>query len=87
MPDGHDDHVEVTPFPVLTSGQRLFFEVNGYVVVENTLAPDEIQRTKDALLELRRKFEDSGDPLNFNLNTSACPPVGRTCPTRHGCGR
>ena len=68
MPDGHDDHVEVTPFPVLTSGQRLFFEVNGYVVVENTLAPDELQRTKDALLELRRTFAESGDPLNFNLH-------------------
>ena len=68
MPDGHSDKVEVSPFPALTPGQRLFFEVNGYVVVENTLGPDELQRTKEALLALRRKFAESGDPLNFKLN-------------------
>ena len=31
-------------FSALTPGQRLFFEVNGYVVVENTLIPDEVDR-------------------------------------------
>ncbi len=59
---------EVPPFPALTPGQRLFFEVNGYVVIENTLTPQETRRTKDALLNLRRTFAESGDPLSFNLN-------------------
>ena len=68
MSSGHKVNIALSPFPALTPGQRLFFEVNGYVVVENTLTLDEIQQTKDAILDLRRTFADSGDPLNFNLN-------------------
>ena len=51
----------------MTPGQRLFLEVNGYVVLENTLTPDEVQLTRDALHELRRKFDASGDPLNHKI--------------------
>ena len=68
MSSGQNVNIDLTPFPALTPGQRLFFEVNGYVVVENTLTPDELEQTKDAILELRRTFADSGDPLDFNLN-------------------
>ena len=32
-------------FPALTPGQRLFFEVNGYVVIENTLTAGEVARS------------------------------------------
>ena len=62
MSSGQNVNIDLTPFPALTPGQRLFFEVNGYVVVENTLAPDEVQQTKDAILELRRTLAETGDP-------------------------
>ena len=35
-----DSNDSLLPFPALTSGQRLFLEINGYVVVENTLTND-----------------------------------------------
>ena len=47
---------EVSPFPALTPGERLFFEVNGYVVIENTLSEDEVERIREALHELKRRF-------------------------------
>jgi hypothetical protein len=72
MSGGSNGNGSVSPFPALTPGQRLFFEVNGYVVIENTLTPDEVRRTKDALVELRSKFKDSGDPSKFNLNGCRC---------------
>lgn len=41
------------PFPALTPEQRYHFDVFGYVVVENTLSRDQIERLKEALGRLR----------------------------------
>jgi len=56
------------PFPALTPGQRLFLDVNGYVVVENTLTQDEVGRTRDALFEIKRQFEASDAPTEHRIN-------------------
>lgn len=62
------DDGTVTPFPALTPGQRLFLEVNGYVVVENTLSADEVGRIRDALYALQREFQASDDPLSHRVH-------------------
>lgn len=55
-------------FPALTPGQRLFLEVNGYVVIENTLNDDETGRMLEALQRLKRQFEAADDPEAHRVN-------------------
>ena len=50
------------PFPALTSAQRYHFDVLGYVVIENTLTAEETAAVLDALQNLKREFEATGDP-------------------------
>ena len=50
------------PFPALTPAQRYHFDVFGYVVVENTLTDEETAAVLDALQNLKREFEATGDP-------------------------
>lgn len=57
-----------TPFPAMTPGQRLYFEVNGYVVIENTLTREEIERYRDALYRLRDTFLAADDPDELSIN-------------------
>jgi hypothetical protein len=45
------------PFPALTPEQRLFLEINGYVVVENTLSRDEVGTLLDGIRKVRRDLE------------------------------
>ncbi len=49
-------------FPALTPAQRYFLDVNGYVVVPNTLTIDEIGRLQEALQRLKRDFLDRDEP-------------------------
>jgi ectoine hydroxylase-related dioxygenase (phytanoyl-CoA dioxygenase family) len=49
------------PFPALTPAQRLYLDVNGYVVVENTLTGDEISRCKEAVYRLRDRLVKLGE--------------------------
>ncbi len=60
---------KLSPFPAMTPGQRLYLDVNGYVVVENTLTHDEVNRQRDAIYELRQKFFDAEDPLKHSIGT------------------
>jgi len=60
---------KLTPFPVLTPGQRLYLDINGYVVIENTLTNDEVNRLRDAIYELRQKFFDAEDPIKHSIGT------------------
>ena len=41
------------PFPALTPAQRYHLDVNGYVVIENTLSEDEVSRMLEALYRLQ----------------------------------
>ncbi|MEZ4866216.1 MAG: phytanoyl-CoA dioxygenase family protein [Caldilineaceae bacterium] len=50
------------PFPALTSAQRYHLDVNGYVVVENTLTTAEVTRLREALQQLKRDLIATGDP-------------------------
>ena len=50
------------PFPALTPAQRYHFDVFGYVVVENTLTPEETSAVLEALQNLKREFEAIGVP-------------------------
>ncbi len=52
----------VRPFPALTPEQRVFLDIYGYVIVPNTLTPDEIGGAKEALLKLKR---DLGLKISF----------------------
>jgi len=54
----------VRPFPALTSEQRLYLDLYGYVIIPNTLTPDEVGRTKEALHKLKRDLEGAIDPNN-----------------------
>ena len=49
-------------FPAMTPAQRLHFEVNGYVVIENTLSAAECEELLEALEELRARFEAEENP-------------------------
>jgi len=40
------------PFPALTSAQRLYLEINGYVVVPGVLSGDECGQLNEALQKL-----------------------------------
>ncbi|MYB48685.1 MAG: hypothetical protein F4X72_05365, partial [Dehalococcoidia bacterium] len=50
------------PFPALTPAQRYHFDVFGYVIIENTLTVDETSAVLEALQNLKREFEATGDP-------------------------
>ena len=50
------------PFPALTPSQRYFLDVNGYVVVENTLDEGEVGRLYEALQRLKRDLLKTGEP-------------------------
>ncbi len=49
-------------FPAMTPAQRLYFEVNGYVVIENALTAAECEELLAALEELRARFEAEENP-------------------------
>ncbi|HYF52615.1 MAG TPA: phytanoyl-CoA dioxygenase family protein [Planctomycetota bacterium] len=55
------------PYPALTPEQRYYLDVNGYVVVPNTLTADEIRETKDALHQLKRELLATGDPSKIRV--------------------
>ena len=50
------------PFPALTPAQRYHLDVYGYVVVENTLREDEVNRLLDAMYRLRDELLAAPDP-------------------------
>jgi len=52
------------PFPALTPAQRYHLDVNGYVIIENTLTEEEVGALLNALQKLKRDFEATGDPAN-----------------------
>jgi ectoine hydroxylase-related dioxygenase (phytanoyl-CoA dioxygenase family) len=54
------------PFPALTSAQRLHLDINGYVVVPNTLTGDECGVLIEALQKLKRDLAAAGNPLSWN---------------------
>ncbi|MBA3708136.1 MAG: phytanoyl-CoA dioxygenase family protein [Planctomycetes bacterium] len=59
------------PSPALTPAQRLYLDVNGYVVIPNTLSADEVGALMDAIHHLKRELE-SVPPGTFIRN--ACLP-------------
>lgn len=52
----------IRPFPALTPAQRYHLEVYGYVVIENTLTPDETNRLLEAMLRLKRDLLATVNP-------------------------
>lgn len=58
------------PFPALTPAQRFHLDVNGYVVVEQTLTGGETGRLLDAMYRLRRELLDSTDPSKAEVRRS-----------------
>lgn len=60
--DPMSDQPFVRPFPALTPAQRYKLDVYGYVVIENTLTPDEVGEAHEALLKLRSEIKSVMDP-------------------------
>jgi len=58
------------PFPALTQAQRLHLDIYGYVIVENTLTSDEVERTREALQKLKRELIATGDPAHARVRGS-----------------
>ena len=63
------------PFPALTSAQRLHFEIYGYVVIEKLLDANEVARIRDALQNLKRRFEATGNP--YHTSYKGCSASGK----------
>ena len=58
------------PFPALTTAQRYHLEVHGYVVVENVLTSQEINRLYDLMHELKAEFMARDDPWNATIRSA-----------------
>lgn len=71
------------PFPALTPAQRYHFDVHGYVVIEQILDADEIERLYDALHTLKRELLETGDSAKNPVRGAFMDPVG---PYMHGFG-
>ncbi len=54
------DRAFTRPFPALTATQRIQYELLGYVVLENTLTPSEVDELRTAILELEQRVH-AGD--------------------------
>lgn len=65
------------PFPALTPAQRYHLDVFGYVVVDNTLTPEETGRVLGALQRLKRDFESAPDPTAIRVRGAH---MGSYCP-------
>ena len=65
MADEQSDFVR--PFPALTSAQRYHLDVFGYVVVENTLTPEEVERILEAMCRLKRDILAVADPAKARV--------------------
>jgi len=55
------------PFPALTSAQRLYLEINGYVVVPGVLSGDECGQLNEALQKLKHDLIATGDPQHTRV--------------------
>jgi hypothetical protein len=64
-----DESYDVTtPFPALTPEQRYYFDVFGYVIIENTLPQAEIDVLKDVLAQLKRDVLGGGEVGNILIH-------------------
>ena len=58
------------PFPALTPPQRLYFDVFGYVVIENAISENLTNRILSSLHCLKNEFLDTEVPLNATIRGS-----------------
>ena len=49
------------PFPALTPSQRLYLDVNGYVVIENVLKDEEVGALLDKIYEIEAAYHRTGE--------------------------
>ena len=64
--------VQPNPFPALTPAQRLHIEIYGYVIIENVLSQEQVNRLKDALYGIEDDFRRTGElpgPNCFHTST------------------
>ncbi len=62
---------KTTPFPALTSAQRLHIEIYGYVIIENLLSQEEVGTLKDKVYEIEDLYRRTGEQPGPNCwNTS-----------------
>ncbi|MEE2708756.1 MAG: phytanoyl-CoA dioxygenase family protein [Gemmatimonadota bacterium] len=47
-------------FPALTPSQRLYLDINGYVIIENTLSQEEVGRLRDTTYRIEADYHRTG---------------------------
>ncbi|MBI4552593.1 MAG: phytanoyl-CoA dioxygenase family protein [Candidatus Latescibacteria bacterium] len=52
--------VSIKPFPALTPAQRLYLDINGYVVIENVLSKAEVDKLLDTIYKIERVYRETG---------------------------
>ena len=63
--------VETRPFPALTPEQRLYLDINGYVIIRNVLSDNEIQILLETIYEIEKAYRDTGQLPGPNCHLSS----------------
>ena len=59
------------PFPALTPAQRLYLDINGYVIIENVLAETEVQILLDTIYQIEDSYRKTGELPGENCHLSS----------------
>ncbi len=59
------------PFPALTPAQRLYLDINGYVIIENVLADTEVQILLDTIYQIEDRYRKTGELPGANCHLSS----------------
>ena len=60
-----------SPFPVLTPGQRMYLEVNGYVVLEELISPDRVETLRATIYEMEAQYRSTAELPGPDCHLSA----------------
>jgi hypothetical protein len=61
----------VRPFPALTPEQRLYLDVNGYVIIRNVLTDSEIQDLLNTIYSIEKAYRKTGELPGPNCHLSS----------------
>ncbi len=59
------------PFPALTPAQRLYLEVNGYVVIENAIGDEQVKELLDTTRAIEQRYRSTGELPGSSCHVSA----------------
>jgi hypothetical protein len=59
------------PFPALTPEQRLYLDVNGYVIIPNALSDNEVKELLETIYGIERSYRETGQLPGPNCHLSS----------------